>query len=160
MGLSLDATQDYNQRMFNMIYAWLSDQGIRQQVAVVTAAPGVVLPMDQYSKQHIILSIDMVAAHHLQVQSYGITFNARFNGRSAGCQVPWEAITGFVLEQSSDGKVMLLHAGFLAPSPDETPVASAPTPTVPVTGDTDPAPSTPDHTTDDGKVVSLFRKNK
>lgn len=92
----------------NAFYGWMMEEGFVPHIVVDNAYPGLQIPSFLMASKHTVLNISMTATEQLQFREAGISFTARFNGRSTKCHVPLRAIAGFLVKAGGQGHPSLV----------------------------------------------------
>ena len=86
--------------LFTAYYDWLIDNKITPHLLVDAKMPGVSVPVEYVKDGRIILSLLPSAIADYQCLSKGISFKARFKGKSEDIYIPFHAMEQLIALES------------------------------------------------------------
>jgi stringent starvation protein B len=91
--------------LFNAIYSWLTDSGCTPFLLVDAEQGGVFVPVDLVKDGKIVLNVGLSAIVNYTQDDNGISFSARFSGKSENIVVPFSAMIALYAKENTLGMV-------------------------------------------------------
>lgn len=82
----------FNPHIFKAFYDWMLENHATPHLVVNADKPGVLVPREFVHQNLIVLSISPLATRDFSIESWGISFGARFHGQEMQVQVPYSAM--------------------------------------------------------------------
>ncbi len=125
--MSMTSSRAYLLRALN---EWILDNNCTPYIVVDARVEGVQVPQEHVQDGQIVLNINPASVRHLLMDNEGVSFDARFNGKSQSLYAPIHAINAIYAKENGQGMVFAEEPAPTDPDgpkgPRRTDVASGP----------------------------------
>jgi len=100
--MSMTSSRAYLLRALN---EWILDNNCTPYIVVDARVEGVQVPQEHVQDGQIVLNINPASVRHLLMDNEGVSFDARFNGKSQSLYTPIHAISAIYAKENGQGMV-------------------------------------------------------
>lgn len=100
--MSMTSSRAYLLRALN---EWILDNNCTPYIVVDARVEGVQVPQEHVQDGQIVLNINPASVRHLLMDNEGVSFDARFNGKSQSLYTPIHAINAIYAKENGQGMV-------------------------------------------------------
>ena len=94
--------------LLRALYEWINDNNLTPYVLADASLPGVQVPKSAIKDDKVVLNIAMRAVASLEINNHGISFMARFSGKSQSIFIPIEAVIAIYAQETGQGMMLPL----------------------------------------------------
>ena len=94
--------------LLRALYEWINDNNLTPYVLADASLPGVQVPKSAVKDDKVVLNIAMRAVASLEINNLGISFMARFSGKSQSIFIPIEAVIAIYAQETGQGMMLPL----------------------------------------------------
>ncbi len=91
--------------LYKAIYDWIIDNGCTPYLLVDANAKGVLVPTSFVKDGKIVLNVSLIATDAYCLDEYGVTFSARFSGKSENLNIPFASMIALYAKENAEGMV-------------------------------------------------------
>jgi stringent starvation protein B len=92
--------------LLRALYEWINDNNLTPYVLADATLPGVQVPKSSVKDGKVVLNIAMRAVASLEINNFGISFMARFSGKSQSIFIPIESVIAIYAQETGQGMML------------------------------------------------------